>query len=107
MANEESERIRINDVVLKTGLAKRTIQKMAQRGEIPGAAKLGSVWTFNRIKLARWISDAERRCAAAADDREPAWGLTTNPYIQKIRDRGKRRGRPNEQDFAKLMSCGL
>lgn len=74
MANEESERIRINDVVLKTGLAKRTIQKMAQRGEIPGAAKLGTVWTFNRIKLARWITQQERRCSAAgAAARTPEW----------------------------------
>ena len=90
MANEESERIRINDVVLKTGLAKRTIQKMAQRGEIPGAAKLGTVWTFSRHRLARWISDAERQCAAAADYREPAWAPKRNAFVEQIRDRGRR-----------------
>lgn len=89
MTSEESERIRINDVVLKTGLAKRTIQKMAQRGEIPGAAKLGTVWTFSRHKLARWINDAERRCAASASYREPAWSASTNAFVQQIRERGK------------------
>lgn len=74
MSDEEPERIRINEAVMKTGLAKRTIQKMAQRGEIPGAAKLGSVWTFNRIKLARWITQQERRCSIAGDaTRTPDW----------------------------------
>lgn len=90
MKSEENERIRINDVVLKTGLAKRTIQKMAQRGEIPGAAKLGTVWTFSRHKLARWISDAERQCAAAAEYREPAWTPTRNAFVEQIRNRRRR-----------------
>lgn len=90
MANEESERIRINDAVLKTGLAKRTIQKMALRGEIPGAAKLGSVWTFNRIKLARWINQQERRCAVAGASREPEWMPRENKFLRRIQERGKR-----------------
>lgn len=89
MADRERERIRIDDVVLKTGLAKRTVQKMAQRGEIPGAAKLGTVWTFNRYKLARWIIDAERRCAATAGCREPAWAPTRNAFVEQIRARGR------------------
>jgi predicted DNA-binding transcriptional regulator AlpA len=86
MADQPPERLRINEAVLKTGLAKRTIQKMAQRGEIPGAAKLGSVWTFSRHKLARWISDAERQCAVSAHS-EQVWGRSENPYVQKIRER--------------------
>lgn len=86
MADYPPERLRINEAVLKTGLAKRTIQKMAQRGEIPGAAKLGSVWTFSRHKLARWISDAERRCVVSAPA-EPDWGRSDNPYTQEIRER--------------------
>lgn len=90
MSDEEPERLRINEAVMKTGLAKRTIQKMAQRGEIPGAAKLGSVWTFSRHKLARWIKDAERQCSVSAHA-EPDWGRSDNPYIQKIRERRRNR----------------
>ena len=36
-----TERARIEYVIDKTGLSWRTIQAMASRGEIPGAAKLG------------------------------------------------------------------
>lgn len=90
MADHPPERLRINEAALKTGLAKRTIQKMAQRGEIPGAAKLGTVWTFNRHKLARWINDAERRCAAACGFRQPDWSSEVNALREKIRARRKR-----------------
>jgi len=98
MANEETERIRIHDVVLKTGLSKRTIQKMAQRGRIPGAAKLGTVWTFNRKKLASWIADAERRWGNPHVRHEEAWSPWVNPLVQKIRDRG-RYGRTASKDY--------
>lgn len=92
-----AERVQVCEVVNKTGLAKRTIQKMAQRGEIPGAAKLGSTWTFDRIKLARWIRNKERECqitsinAAAYGMRAFKWqvGIRENPYRQEIAQRRK------------------
>ena len=95
---EVSERVQVDAVVHKTGLAKRTIQKMAQRGEIPGAAKLGSTWTFDRIKLARWIRNKERECQITSIN-ETAYGMrgfkwvagtSENPYLQGIAQR--RRG---------------
>lgn len=93
-----TERVQVDAVVQKTGLAKRTIQKMAQRGDIPGAAKLGSTWTFDRIKLARWIRNKERECqitsinAVAYGMRGFKWqvGISENPYRQEIAQR--RRG---------------
>lgn len=92
-----AERVQCDVVVEKTGLARRTIQKMAQRGEIPGAAKLGSTWTFDRIKLARWIRNKERECqitsinAAAPGMRGFRWevGINDNPYTRKIAQRRK------------------
>lgn len=57
-----TERARIEYVMDKTGLSRRTVQAMAARGEIPGAAKLGKLWTFDRMKLARWIRDKEQEC---------------------------------------------
>ena len=94
---EVSERVQVDAVAHKTGLAKRTIQKMAQRGEIPGAAKLGSTWTFDRIKLARWIRNKERECqitsinAVAYGMRGFKWQVATseNPYRQEIAQRRK------------------
>lgn len=37
-----AERVRCDAVARMTGLAERTVAMMAQRGEIPGAAKLGA-----------------------------------------------------------------
>lgn len=92
-----AERVQVDAVVHKTGLAKRTIQKMAQRGDIPGAAKLGSTWTFDRIKLARWIRNKERECQITSIN-ETAFGMrgfkwavgtSENPYRQEIAQRRK------------------
>lgn len=49
-------------VMERTGLSRRTVQAMAARGEIPGAAKFGKLWTFDRLKLARWIREKEQEC---------------------------------------------
>lgn len=92
-----AERVQVNAVVRQTGLAKRTIQKMAQRGDIPGAAKLGSTWTFDRVKLARWIRNKERECqitsinAAAFGMPGFRWQVETgdNPYRREIALRRK------------------
>lgn len=56
------ERIRIFQVMRKTGLTRRTVQNMAARGDIPGAAKLGHLWTFNRRAVERWITQQEQQC---------------------------------------------
>lgn len=61
-----TERARVEYVMGKTGLSRRTVQAMASRGQIPGAAKFGKLWTFDRMKLARWIRDKERECQSQA-----------------------------------------
>lgn len=86
MAEEERERLLIRDVAVKTGLPKRTVQQMAKRGDIPGAAKLGNVWTFDRWQLTRWIEDAERRDAPRTH-RGSARAPRKNSFIQKVRNR--------------------
>ena len=53
------DRIRPPAVVELTGLSLRQVQNLACRGMIPGAAKLGSVWTFDALKLRRWIREQE------------------------------------------------
>lgn len=40
-------RIRLHEASALLGLSPRGAQAMAARGEIPGAAKIGRVWTFD------------------------------------------------------------
>jgi hypothetical protein len=57
---KEAERIVIEDAMAILGLSGRMIQELAQRGEIPGAAKFGRRWTFDVVKLRAMIADKER-----------------------------------------------
>lgn len=54
------ERIRAPQVACITGLSARSIQEMAQRGDIPGAAKLGKVWTFDEVAVRAWVKSKEQ-----------------------------------------------
>ena len=45
---------------------------MAAQGKIPGAAKLGSRWTFNESKLRQWISDKEEETRRIIETRRQA-----------------------------------
>lgn len=86
-----AERVRTAEAVAKTGLARRTIQAMAARGQIPGAAKLGSTWTFDKLKLARWIKSREAACRATSTS-ETAFGMpafkwqaeTTDDHLKQL-----------------------
>jgi excisionase family DNA binding protein len=44
------------------GISTRTLQMMAARGEIPGAALIGRRWTFNEEALRRWRRSKEVPC---------------------------------------------
>src|SRR5262249_52236361 len=43
------------------GLPTRTVQKLAARGELPGAAKFGRRWTFDLRTLRRHVISKERQ----------------------------------------------
>jgi hypothetical protein len=49
------ERCTIETAELILGLKRRNIQAMAARGEIPGAAKFGSVWTFDLAMVRHYV----------------------------------------------------
>ncbi len=53
------KRCRLHWLEYETGKSRRSLQMMAQRGEIPGAAKIGGEWMFDRIKALRWIANLE------------------------------------------------
>lgn len=54
------ERIRIPRAMEITGEPERTLQALAARGSIPGAAKLSKAWTFDERQLRGWVKDRER-----------------------------------------------
>lgn len=58
------ERIRPRAVSEMTSLSVRKVQEMAAAGAIPGAAKLGGIWTFDPIRVRAWIREQERTCLA-------------------------------------------
>jgi hypothetical protein len=53
-------RVKIERAVEILGLATRTVQKMSQRGELPGAALMGRRWTYNEGKLHDYVRNQER-----------------------------------------------
>jgi hypothetical protein len=42
------------------GVSQRSVQGLALRGKLPGAARIGSVWTFDADKLAAFVTQRER-----------------------------------------------
>ena len=82
IAEVAAERVKSARAATITGLSLRQIQRMAARGLIRGAAKLGGVWTFNEGKLRRWIGSREEEAcrtitisSGAAASGTPVFGL--------------------------------
>lgn len=55
----DRERILTDEATRITGLCERTLQNLASKGEVWGAAKLGRRWTFDRNRLRAWVSASE------------------------------------------------
>lgn len=62
------ERIRAHRAAAILGVTERTVQALALRGELPGAAKIGGSWTFDEAALrnhikerTKWPSDRRPR----------------------------------------------
>ncbi|OYX67701.1 MAG: hypothetical protein B7Y95_22530 [Rhizobiales bacterium 32-66-11] len=51
------ERIRAFEASAILGVEVRTVQALACRGELPGACKIGGLWTFDEAALRAWIKD--------------------------------------------------
>jgi len=57
-------RIRATEVAALLGLTLRGVQALAARGALPGAAKIGTLWTFDPEKLRRFVAAREAECAS-------------------------------------------
>jgi hypothetical protein len=55
-----AERVPIEQAAAILGSPDRTVQDLAARGKIPGAAKIGGRWSFDVAKLRRLIKQRER-----------------------------------------------
>lgn len=60
MPNSEGEILTLDEVALYLKAGKRTVYRLAQKGEIP-AFKLGGTWRFRRSELDRWIAASIRQ----------------------------------------------
>src|SRR5262245_6152254 len=72
--NDRDERASVKTAASMLGLPLRTVQHLAARGEIAGAAKFGRRWTFDVEKLKRQIRERERQTWLNARHRPDATG---------------------------------
>lgn len=56
------ERVRADRAACILGVERRTVQQLAQHGKLPGAAKVGRVWTFNELALRDWLAGKAAEC---------------------------------------------
>jgi hypothetical protein len=95
-------RYRCHHVAKRLGVGVRTVQVRA--ADIPGAAKVFGIWTFDPIKLERWIAQLEAEsCRATSINAmgsggavsklpEPSIAEAYERAIELKRARGSRRG---------------
>ena len=79
------------------GVSQRSVQALACRGELPGAARIGGSWTFDRAKLSAFIDqrerDAERPAIPARalkQARLPTQARTNAAYARLMSERFER-----------------
>lgn len=54
------ERVKSDVVASITGYSIRQVQELAGAGKIPSAAKLGAEWTFDPVRVRKWVRLKER-----------------------------------------------
>ena len=47
--------LNLSEVVKLLRLGRRTVYELARAGRLPGAAKVGGQWRFNRTTLEEWL----------------------------------------------------
>ena len=57
MSNAESEILTLEEVAAYLKAGKRTVYRLAQKGDIP-AFTLGGTWRFRRSELDSWIASS-------------------------------------------------
>jgi len=60
MTDTDGEILTLDEVAAYLKAGKRTVYRLAQKGEIP-AFKLGGTWRFRRSELHAWIAESIRQ----------------------------------------------
>jgi excisionase family DNA binding protein len=60
MSEVENEILTLEEVAAYLKAGKRTVYRLAQKGDIP-AFKLGGTWRFRRSELNQWIAESINR----------------------------------------------
>ena len=60
MTDTDGEILTLDEVAAYLKAGKRTVYRLAQKGEIP-AFKLGGTWRFRRSELDTWIAESIRQ----------------------------------------------
>lgn len=60
MTDTDGEILTLGEVAAYLKAGKRTVYRLAQKGEIP-AFKLGGTWRFRRSELDAWIAESIRQ----------------------------------------------
>ncbi|MBP27895.1 MAG: hypothetical protein CMH16_01015 [Methylobacterium sp.] len=55
------ERVPITEAAAILGVSIRTVQRLATRRELPSAAKIGRLWTFNEAAIRAWLVEQESK----------------------------------------------
>lgn len=95
------QRIRAAEVAEILGLGVRCVQKMAARGELPSAAQIGKLWTFDKARIEQFLADAETDVKSRKETITSA--LARSRYTPMIRTDAEVH-RTYEQAMAKLRS---
>ena len=66
MIEIDGEILTLDEVAAYLKAGKRTVYRLAQKGEIPGF-KLGGTWRFRRTELDRWIADSIQKTKPEAN----------------------------------------
>ena len=64
--DRDDEILTLDEIAAYLKIAKRTVYRLAQKGEIP-AFKLGGTWRFRRSELDCWIADSINNKKAQAE----------------------------------------
>lgn len=67
MTEKDGEILTLDEVAAYLKAGKRTVYRLAQKGEIP-AFKLGGTWRFRRSELDAWIAKNINKNKSGADD---------------------------------------
>lgn len=95
------ERVRVQTAACILGVEHRTVQALAQRGDLPGAVKVGRVWTFNEAALRAWLVE-EEACRNEERRRNGASGEVKSSGVD-IPLTASRSARAFEQARSKLL----